>query len=1045
MLKEYNNKRNFRFTPEPSGNSVKEINSKDIPNINSIDDPRFVIQKHDATHLHYDFRLESKRNGVLTSWAVPKGPSLDPKVKRLAILTEDHPIDYLLFEGYIPKGNYGAGSVIVWDTGTYILEKAQQNKENDQREIKEDVSDQFKKGKINFILFGQRLSGKFSMIKTVKDKQWLLIKLKDEFSIDTSNIKDNKQKDIVKNNSKSILSGLTNNDFKCLKKKQKLKNIRSNKGINIAIESSKNISELNSVADTDNHTISESNIDVNQGSTNLSKIKSSSSTLFTNYSIKSNSHTEKFPDYIQPMLATLVDKPFNSQDWVFEIKWDGVRAILFIHKLKGVVKIQSRNGNTITFRYPELTESLKLISNKNNNFKESIIFDGEIVILNKKGFPDFQKLQERLNTNSQSDIDLLSRNFPSTYYIFDILHKDGFDLKNLALLERRNVLENIIKDKDDNRIKISEFIGSDGEGIFEGIKKMNLEGMIAKHKQSKYYLNTRSREWLKIKNTKTQDCVIIGYTKGIGNRARYFGSLLLAAYVNNMSLSKSNKFKFIGHCGSGFDFAKISSIYNNLEKIKTERCPVEYIPYINRETTWVKPVFVIEVKFNNWTKDKIMRSPIFLRLREDKSPKECIIEENIETPIKIKDDTNAFFEDENKKEIKNKLINTDIDNKNNFTAKENNVPFNKICNNKVNESSSYCNKKLFQSNHQIQPRQQDLKASSFFLKNIYNFSNLDKIYWKETKLQPSITKKRLIEYYYQISSLILPHLKDRPLSLNRYPNGIDGKSFYHKNWQNEKPDYVKSIKIYSESQNKDINYLLCNNKETLLWLVNLGCIEMHPWYSRIKNYKTSDKTDKLKEEDNHGLNYPDFIVFDLDPYIYSGNEDKYQEPEYNLKAFKATVEIAYSLKDIFDRLNIKSFVKTSGKTGLHIFIPIINLYTYEQTKTFAKIIGKILDKVSPNKITTEWDTTIRKDKVFFDYNQNAKGKTIASVFSPRPIESATVSMPINWNDLSNIIPTNFTVLNVVETFKAKEDPWKDILSQQQNLVEILDNISSLSI
>jgi len=218
MLKEYNNKRNFRFTPEPSGNSEKEINSKDIPNINSIDDPRFVIQKHDATHLHYDFRLESKRNGVLTSWAVPKGPSLDPKVKRLAILTEDHPIDYLLFEGYIPKGNYGAGSVIVWDTGTYILEKAQQNKENDQREIKEDVSDQFKKGKINFILFGQRLSGKFSMIKTVKDKQWLLIKLKDEFSIDTSNIKDNKQKDIVKNNSKSILSGLTNNDFKCLKK-----------------------------------------------------------------------------------------------------------------------------------------------------------------------------------------------------------------------------------------------------------------------------------------------------------------------------------------------------------------------------------------------------------------------------------------------------------------------------------------------------------------------------------------------------------------------------------------------------------------------------------------------------------------------------------------------------------------------------------------------------------------------------------------------------------------------------------------------------------
>ena len=213
MLEEYNNKRKFRLTLEPSGNKVKEINSKDVVKANSIGDSRFVIQKHDATRLHYDFRLESKRNGVLISWAVPKGPSLDPKVKRLAILTEDHPIDYLLFEGYIPKGNYGAGSVIVWDTGTYILEKAQQGKGNDQREIKEDVSDQFKKGKINFILFGQRLKGKFSIIKTVKDNQWLLIKLKDEFSIESSNIKVNNQVDIIKGNLESVLSGLTNNDL----------------------------------------------------------------------------------------------------------------------------------------------------------------------------------------------------------------------------------------------------------------------------------------------------------------------------------------------------------------------------------------------------------------------------------------------------------------------------------------------------------------------------------------------------------------------------------------------------------------------------------------------------------------------------------------------------------------------------------------------------------------------------------------------------------------------------------------------------------------
>jgi bifunctional non-homologous end joining protein LigD len=326
----------------------------------------------------------------------------------------------------------------------------------------------------------------------------------------------------------------------------------------------------------------------------------------------------------------------------------------------------------------------------------------------------------------------------------------------------------------------------------------------------------------------------------------------------------------------------------------------------------------------------------------------------------------------------------------------------------------------------------------------YNFSNLKKIYWNKTKLHPLITKKDLIEYYDKISSFILPHLRDRPLSLNRYPDGIGGKSFYHKNWQNEKPDYVQTIKIYSESKGENINYILCNNKETLLWLVNLGCIEMHPWYSKAKNYNLNDKISGWKV-DEYGLNYPDFIVFDLDPYIYSGNEDKHQEPEYNLKAFKATVEIAYYLKDIFDKIKVYSFIKTSGKTGLHIFIPILSNYTYEQTKSFAQIIGRFLNKRLPDKITTEWNTSRRKDLVFFDYNQNARGKTIASVFSPRPTESATVSMPIEWKNLSNILPTDFIITNTLEILQIKKDPWKNIFDQKQDLVKILNNVSELSI
>jgi bifunctional non-homologous end joining protein LigD len=1026
MLEEYNKKRNFKVTPEPSGGDIIEKGTSENNEFDHDKKSRFVIQKHDATRLHYDFRLESKKKNILISWAVPKGPSIDPKVKRLAILTEDHPIDYLLFEGIIPEGNYGAGSVIVWDTGSYNLEVTE--------DMEKDVSDQFKKGKINFILFGKKLKGRFSIIKTSRENQWLLFKVNDKFS-NPSNIeeKNKDQVDLVKSSPESVLTGLTNNDLKNADIDHKFnKEIKEGHRIDIQIKKDSKAVPINNIKSNTLNGLNASAQSAPQPQQHRNLPTSISSSIF---------HTDEFPYEIQPMLATLLDKPFNSQDWVFEIKWDGVRAISFIHRSKEILKIQSRNGNTITQRYPELIESLRSVINE-NNFKESIVFDGEIVILDKNGFPDFQKHQKRMNINTKIDIESLSKEIPATYYIFDILYIDGIDIKMLQLVERRKILENIIiKNKRNNRIKVSEFIEGDGKDIFESIKRMNIEGMIAKYKQGKYYPNTRSKEWLKLKNTKTQDCIIIGYTKGEGNRVKYFGSLLLAANVDNKKLSDGKKFRFIGHCGSGFDFEQIPSIYNNLEKIKTKTCPIEFVPYINRETTWVKPIFVVEVKFNNWTKDKIMRAPIFLRFREDKNPQECIIEENVKIKTENNNDNISIVSKEEEKKglkIKNRLPNNGIKSENNPNFRGDEI----ICG---DSDDVVVEEVLFKHHFEYKSEQQQMVSNpQYSLNTNYNFSNLEKIYWNETKLHPLITKKDLIEYYDKISSFILPHLRDRPLSLNRYPDGIGGKSFYHKNWQNEKPEYVQTIKIYSESKGENINYLLCNNKETLLWLSNIGCIEMHPWYSRAKNYDLNDKISNLKV-DEYGLNYPDFIVFDLDPYIYSGNEDKHQEPEYNLKAFKATVEIAYYLKDIFDKVNVNSFIKTSGKTGLHIFIPIINTYTYEQTKSFVQIIGKFLNKRLPDKITTEWNTSRRKDMVFFDYNQNARGKTIASVFSPRPIELATVSMPIEWKDLSNIIPTDFTITNTVEILKIKKDPWKNIFDQKQDLVKILNNVSGLSI
>jgi len=328
--------------------------------------------------------------------------------------------------------------------------------------------------------------------------------------------------------------------------------------------------------------------------------------------------SSEFPTAIKPMLATLIDKPFDNKDWVFEVKWDGVRAILFLHKIKGILKIVSRNGKTITHRYPELIEAV----NQLINCKESIILDGEIVVLNNKGQPDFQSHQTRMNLDSIKDIQKLSNKIPATYYLFDILHLDSRNLQPLSFLERRKKLSDVIAIRDNSRIRLSDFFEEHGIAIFQKIKSLNLEGIIAKNKYSKYLQGTRSTDWLKIKNILTQDCVVIGYTRGEGNREGYFGSLLLAIYNE----CPQKVLTFIGHTGSGFDFAQLNEIYSKLQQMKIERCPAKFIPYTNREAIWITPDLVAEVKFSGWTNEKIMRSPVFLRFREDKKPEDCTME-----------------------------------------------------------------------------------------------------------------------------------------------------------------------------------------------------------------------------------------------------------------------------------------------------------------------------------------------------------------------------------------------------------------------------------
>lgn len=879
-LTNYNKKRDFTKTLEPKGEKRQLQNRKMRA---------FVVQKHDASRLHYDFRLESE-DGVLVSWAVPKGPSMNPETKRLAILVEDHPLDYLHFEGMIPEGNYGAGTVIVWDSGNYTS--------------KEILSEQVKRGKISVELYGDKLKGMFSLIRTKREDQWLFIKGKDEYA---------SKENITLLQPDSVLSGKSNSDIEVERKSGK-KGQNMKKGHELGSGNSSNDSETNSF----------------------------------------------FPN-IKPMLASPSDKAFNSKNWVFEIKWDGVRAILF--KNKKNIKIQSRNGNDITKRYPEIVNAARISLRSCG----SAVIDGEIVILSEKGVPDFYIHQRRINIQDSKAIKVLSIQAPATYYVFDMLHKENKSLRGIGYLERRAILSGTLQVND--LIKISDYIEEKGIDVLRSSKELKVEGIVAKYKNSIYREGIRSKDWLKIKNTKTQDCIIIGYTKGEGARVNRFGSLVLAVYC-----PIEKKLRFVGHVGTGFDDETLGLIYSILKNNEKDSMPVDKLPYINRKITWLNPVLVAEVKFTEWTKDGILRAPVFLRLREDKKPNECIIEAD--------------------------------------------------------------NSKI--SAHHYKVDRHPITSSDVKV----TLTNLDKLFWKATKDHPTFQKRDLIQYYETMSDWILPHLKDRPLSLSRYPNGIEGKYFYQKDWDQKKPAFVQIAKVHSEHRNSSINYILCNNRETLLWIANLGCIEMHPWYSRINEFDSCDSTSLLYEE-KCGLNFPDFILFDLDPYIYSGKEKKGDEPEYNISAFKATVEVAHQLKDILKELKINSYVKTSGKSGLHIYVPIINRYPYEQTRKFAKIMAKIMVSKLPDKVTIEWNTSKRKGKVFFDYNQNSRGKTIASVYSLRPNPSATVSMPVGWSNLDSILPTDFTISNVPQLVVKKADVWSGVLTEKQNINEIIAKVKEI--
>ncbi|WP_448104030.1 DNA ligase D [Pedobacter panaciterrae] len=873
-LKQYHKKRDFNKTSEPNSGKAKTSGKL-----------QFVIQKHDATRLHYDFRLEM--NGVLKSWAIPKGPSTDPKTKRLAMMVEDHPFDYKNFEGIIPKGEYGGGTVIVWDQGTYEpIEKIRGKKAQEKY-----LLEQLHSGSLKIILHGSKLKGEYALVKTngMGENGWLLIKHKDDYASTT---------DITKKD-KSVLSEKT------IKQVEKTSDKVWQNGHEQAksVEISTDVKAL------------------------LKKAKKS-----------------KIPIGMKPMLATLVDEPFDDPNWIYEVKWDGYRSLGYCLK-NGDVQLLSRNNKQFNEKFYPIFQILQ-------SWKQNMVVDGEILVINDKGISNFGALQ---NWRSEADGELV-------YYVFDLIWYDGRDLTDLPLSKRQEILAEVLPQNDD-RVRLSQIFKASGTEFFKAAIKMGLEGIIAKKADSLYTKNNRSKDWLKIKANKRQEVVVVGFTKN-DDTPREFSSLLLGVYENG-------HLHYVGKVGTGFNDLAQKEMMAQFRPLITNKSPFSEIPDVNKSSrfrpnppktkvTWLKPELVCEVAFAEVTDDGVFRHPSFQGMRVDKKAKDVIRETEIETKAIVEND---------------------------------------MKDNTIKPPKATGRKTLLNPKDETQVR----KIKGHELK----FTHLSKLYWPED----GVSKREMFNYYYQVADYILPYLKDRPMSLNRFPGGIHSKGFYQKDVREIAPDWADTFP-YTTGDGEHKEYLLGNDEAALLWMASLGCIEMNPWFSRSQS------------PDN-----PDYCVIDLDP-------DK--------NTFDQVIQVAQMVKEVLDQIKIPCYAKTSGSTGMHIYIPLAAKYDYDQSQMFAKIIVNLVHQQVPEFTTLERMVANRKGKMYLDFLQNRPGATIACPYSLRPKPGATVSMPLAWDEVKpGMTMDDFTIFNAVDRIKETGDLFKGALGKGIDLTAAINKAKNV--
>ncbi|MHB8489630.1 MAG: DNA ligase D [Candidatus Dormibacteria bacterium] len=921
-LEEYRRKRDFNQTPEPSGDPIPRAKAERSAWEQLPHGSRFCVQKHRATRMHFDFRLE--HDGVLLSWAIPRGPSLDPAKKRLAVQTEDHPVDYGEFEGVIPSG-YGAGTVMLWDIGTFEWIK----------ESAEDFDRSRLKGDIKFRLHGAKLSGEFALVHIGErgrqyggssdgDKNWLMIKKRDA----------------------AVVEGFEAID------------------LDVSVKTGRSLADIAA-----------------EGGGDPREMRRAARSRTTPPAVPPPPASPALAQAPPPMLATPVDHPFSRDGWLFELKYDGIRAMVSV--AGDLARITGRRGGDETARYPEAGAIRAGIRAR------QAIVDGELVVLDAGGRPSFERMQQRLNVTRQTDVRRIAAEHPVTFVAFDLLELDGRDLLSTELRIRKKTLRETIVDSPN--ILFASHVERDGTSLFEVARESGIEGIVGKRADSLYRPGIRSPDWVKIKSWRSQSCVIAGYTAGRGRRSNRLGALVLAVL-------EDTRLVHCGQVGTGFDEQTLRDLRDRLQRLEVTTCPLDVTPKTSEPATWVRPELVCEVRFAGWTRDGILRHPAYRTLRSDQRPEDCTRELPV-NPARLigsaePPNGTPAPSDETAKGLRSRHRRGSVLEPVTASGRPGGAAGSSATN--VGEGP---------------PQRQDPDESAALaeLRTLHKnahweiagrrlpLTNLDKVLWPAD----GITKRDMIEYYVRMAPYMLPYLRDRPLSMQVFPDGIDGKSFWRKDKPAHAPAWIESWTYHGE---KTKTYIVVNEAATLAWVANAGVIDLHPWHSRID-----------------APNDPDWAVFDLDPF----------EPA----SFQDVVDIARLVKAALDHYGMHGVVKTSGQTGLQIYVPVRRGPDYAAVRRWVEEVGRAIDQAAPGRVSWEWSVAKRTGRIRIDYTQNIINKTLAAPYSLRPAPAAPVSTPIAWEELDDpdLRPDRWTIATIARRVAEKGDLFAPVLNADQDI------------